>query len=293
MLYVDDIQHCSPEFLQKFISMADGQRKMEGIFEGESKTYDLRGKRFCVVMAGNPYTESGEAFKIPDMLANRSDVYNLGDVVGNTAHLFNLSLIENAIAENRYLQTVASKSINDFYKLVQYVEQDADMMPEIESNLSKQELDDAITVLKHTIMVRNVVVQVNQQYIASAAMKDVYRVEPPFKMQGSYRNMNRMVSRLVPLMNAEEVQTLILSHYEQESQTLTSDAEANLLKVKSLMGILTETEAQRWNAITTIFVKNNKLGGFGGNDTSGQILLQMNQFSDHLEAIAKALGRRN
>lgn len=43
MLYVDDIQHCSAKFLQKFISLADGQRKMDGIFEGESKTYDLRG----------------------------------------------------------------------------------------------------------------------------------------------------------------------------------------------------------------------------------------------------------
>ena len=29
-------------------------------------------------MAGNPYTESGEVFKIPDMLANRADIYNLG-----------------------------------------------------------------------------------------------------------------------------------------------------------------------------------------------------------------------
>ncbi len=87
MLYLDDIQHCNPEFLQKFISLADGQRKMDGIFEGDSKTYDLRGKRFCIIMAGNPYTESGEKFQIPDMLANRADVYNLGDVIGNTENL--------------------------------------------------------------------------------------------------------------------------------------------------------------------------------------------------------------
>ena len=70
---------------------------MDGIFEGESKTYDLRGKRFCVVMAGNPYTESGFKFQILICLANRADVYNLGDVIGDTAHLFNLSLIENAV----------------------------------------------------------------------------------------------------------------------------------------------------------------------------------------------------
>lgn len=290
MLYVDDIQHCSPEFLQKFIALADGQRKMEGIFEGESQTYDLRGKRFCVVMAGNPYTESGEAFKIPDMLANRSDVYNLGDVVGNTAHLFNLSLIENAIAENKYLQAIASKSMSDLYKLVQYVEQDSEMLPDLEANISKQELDDALAVLRHAMVVRDVVVQVNQQYIASAAMKDAYRVEPPFKMQGSYRNMNRMVGRLVPLMNVGEVQTLILTHYEQESQTLTSDAEANLLKVRSLMGLLTETEQARWEAIKAIFLKNNKLAGARQGDATGQIILHMNEFGEHLAAIAKALS---
>jgi hypothetical protein len=72
MLYVDDIQHCNPEFLQKFISLADGTRKMEGVYNGSPRTYDLKGKRFCVVMAGYPYTESGDKFKIPDMLANRS-----------------------------------------------------------------------------------------------------------------------------------------------------------------------------------------------------------------------------
>ena len=34
-------------------------------------------------MAGNPYTESGEKFQIPDMLASRADTYNLGDVIGD------------------------------------------------------------------------------------------------------------------------------------------------------------------------------------------------------------------
>ena len=82
MIYVDDIQHCNPEFLQKFISLCDAQRKIEGIYKGRSKTYDFRGKKVCVVMAGNPYTESGDKFQIPDMLANRADIYNLGDILG-------------------------------------------------------------------------------------------------------------------------------------------------------------------------------------------------------------------
>ncbi|HEX6984532.1 MAG TPA: AAA family ATPase, partial [Planctomycetaceae bacterium] len=100
MIYVDDIQHCHPEFLQKFISLCDAQRKVEGVWRGEAKTYDLRGRKVAVVMAGNPYTESGEKFKIPDMLANRADVYNLGDVTGRHRDAFELSFIENALTSN-------------------------------------------------------------------------------------------------------------------------------------------------------------------------------------------------
>ncbi|MFT3678029.1 MAG: DNA repair ATPase [Chitinophagaceae bacterium] len=292
MLYIDDIQHCSPEFLQKFISLADGQRKMDGIFEGESKTYDLRGKRFCVVMAGNPYTESGEQFKIPDMLANRADVYNLGDVIGNSDLLFKLSLIENAIAENSYLQRIGNRSFEDLYKLINYIETESELLPELEGNYNRQETDDAIAVLRNIIRIRNIVLLVNQQYIASAAMKDAYRTEPAFKLQGSYRNMNKMAGKTVPLMNPEEVNTLILSHYEGESQTLTSDAEANLLKLKEIAGLLKPDEAIRWQQIKEIFVKNNRFGLLNESDTSGQMLIQLSSFNEHLEAIAKAISKK-
>ena len=289
MLYLDDIQHCSAEFLQKFISLADGQRKMDGIFEGDSKTYDLRGKRFCVVMAGNPYTESGEQFKIPDMLANRADVYNLGDVIGASDHLFNLSLVENAVAENRYLQRITSRSFDDLYKLVSYVESDSELLPELEGNYNRQETDDAIAVLKSVLYIRDIVIRVNREYIASAAMKDAYRTAPAFKLQGSYRNMNKLIGKVVPLMNTEEVSTLVLSHYESESQTLTSDAEANLLRLKEIAGFLTPEEAIRWEQIKEVFRKNNKFAGLEGGDTSGQMLLQLGAFNEHLEAIAKAI----
>ncbi|MDF2381263.1 DNA repair ATPase [Nostoc ellipsosporum NOK] len=292
MLYIDDIQHCSAEFLQKFISLADGQRKMDGIFEGESKTYDLRGKRFCIVMAGNPYTESGEQFKIPDMLANRADVYNLGDVIGNSGQLFRLSLIENSVAENKYLQRIANRSFEDLYKLIDYIETESEMLPELEGNYNRQETEDAIAVLSSVIRIRDIVILVNQQYIASAAMKDAYRTEPAFKLQGSYRNMNKMTAKVVPLMNPEEVDTLIRSHYEGESQTLTSDAEANLLKLKEIAGFLTEEEMIRWQHIKEVFVKNNKFGMMNDKDASGQMLIQLSSFNEHLEAIARAITKK-
>jgi hypothetical protein len=293
MLYIDDIQHCNPEFLQKFISLADGQRKMDGIFEGDSKTYDLRGKRFCVVMAGNPYTESGEQFKIPDMLANRADVYNLGDVIGGSDQLFSLSLIENAVAENKYLQRITNRSFDDLYKLIQYIETSAEMIPDLEGNYPQQEIEDAIIILKNLIRIRDIVLKVNQQYIASAAMKEAYRTEPPFKLQGSYRNMNKLAGKVVPLMNAEEITSLIKSHYEGESQTLTSDAEANLLKLKEIAGILTEEEKKRWDEILTIFRKNNRFGALQGEDSSSRFLQQLSSFNEQLEAIAKAIRQQD
>src|SRR5699024_2537797 len=85
MLYLDDIQHTNPELLQKFISLCDGQRRMEGVWQGRTRTYDLRGKRFAVCMAGNPYTEQGKRCRITYMLANRADAYNLSDVSSGKA----------------------------------------------------------------------------------------------------------------------------------------------------------------------------------------------------------------
>lgn len=292
MLYIDDIQHCSSEFLQKFISLADGQRKMDGIFEGESKTYDLRGKRFCVVMAGNPYTESGEKFQIPDMLANRADVYNLGDVIGGSDRLFKLSLLENAIVENPYLQKIASKSFSDFYSLVDYVETKSEMMPDLEGNHTQQDVDDFLAVVKNALKVRDVVLRVNQNYIASAATQDAYRTEPPFKLQGSYRNMNKMISQIVPLMNIREINELILSHYESESQTLTSDSEANMLKLREIADLLYPEEKARWEHIKEVFNKNNKFAGIDQNNQAGQVIAQLAEFNDNLAGIKKAITKK-
>jgi len=286
MLYLDDIQHLGAEFLQKFISLADGQRKIDGIFEGDSKTYDLRGKRFCVVMAGNPYTESGSKFQIPDMLSNRADVYNLGDVIGDTEHLFNLSLIENSAIENPYIEKIASKSFTDFYALINYVLTSSDEMPDLEANYQKQEIDSFTEVLKHILKIRDVVVKVNQNYILSAAMQDSYRTEPAFKLQGSYRNMNKLVAQVIPMMNDKEISQLILTHYESESQTLTADTESNLLKLKELAGLITEEELIRWNDIKEIFKKNNKHGAVGKDD---QMYTQLLDFNDNLEGIIKAI----
>lgn len=290
MLYLDDIQHCSPEFLQKFISLADGTRKIEGVFEGKPKTYDMKSKRFCVVMAGNPYTETGEKFRIPDMLANRADIYNLGDVIGNTSDLFELSLIENAIISNSGLSALG-RHLEDLYPLIRMAESNQSDPGQLKGNHSKQEVDTFVSLLKKVIPVRDVVLKVNAQYIASAAMEDAYRTEPPFKLQGSYRDMNKLVSKIDAVMNDQEISELLNAHYQNETQTLTNAAEANLLKYKELTHSLNQTEAERWESIKETFVKNNKLKGFGNRTEMAQMLQQMMEFTGHLEGIKEILDR--
>ncbi len=290
MLYLDDIQHCNPEFLQKFISLSDGTRKIEGVFNGKPKTYDLRSKKFCVIMAGNPYTESGDKFQIPDMLANRADIYNLGDIIGDTAHLFELSLIENALTSNPVLQQLSNKHFDDVYGLIDRVQNGA-TDNELQGNHSNQEIADYVSVLEKVIKIRNTVLKVNESYIASAGMEDAYRTEPSFKLQGSYRDMNKLVAKVVPIMDDKELQTLLLSHYESESQTLTSAAEANLLKYKELVNTITPAEQQRWNEIKAIFAKNNKLNGLGGQNQMSQVLSQMMDFTENLEGIKEVLKK--
>ncbi|MCI5055259.1 MAG: AAA family ATPase, partial [Flavobacteriales bacterium] len=289
MIYLDDIQHCNPEFLQKFISLCDAQRKVEGVYKGRSKTYDLKGKKVCVVMAGNPYTESGEKFQIPDMLANRSDIYNLGDVIGDNETTFKLSYIENALTSNPILARLANKSFEDVYTFIQWAETGTKEGLDFEVSHSAEEANEYVNLLKKLLVVREVIYKVNQQYIYSAAQSDAYRTEPAFKLQGSYRNMNKIAEKLLPVMNEHELNTLILSHYENESQTLTNGAEANMLKFKELIGKLSGQELERWNTIKLKFQKNQQLKGFGESNSMGQMLLKVEDVNASLGGIQQAL----
>lgn len=77
--------------------------------------------------------------------------------------------------------------------------------------------------------------------------------------------MNKIAEKLLPLMNEKEVDTLIFSHYENEAQTLTSDAEANLLKFKALLGIQSEKDQIRWSFIIEKFRELQRKKGVGQN----------------------------
>lgn len=291
MVYLDDIQHCNPEFLQKFISLCDAQRKIEGVYKGKSKTYDLRGKKVCVVMAGNPYTESGDKFQIPDMLANRADIYNLGDILGDAEDVFKLSYVENSLTSNEVLARLSNKSMKDVYSLVKLAETDSREGMELEAAHSAEEMNEYVNLLKKLLWVRDIILRVNQEYIYSAGQSDDYRVEPAFKLQGSYRNINKIAERLSPVMNQQELETLVMSYYENESQTLTTGAEANLLKFREMVGWMSEENRTRWNDIKEEFMRNRKLRGLGANQQMGQALGHLQAISDGLTSIDSALRK--
>ncbi len=289
MIYLDDIQHCNPEFLQKFISLCDATRRIEGVFKGRSRTYDLRGRKVAVVMAGNPYTESGDKFQIPDMLANRADTYNLGDVIGDQASAFELSYLENCLTSNPVLANLHTRSRDDVYSIIDLASGENDGSSSVEGNFSVEEVNEFVTVMKKLLTIRDVVLKVNMQYIQSAAQQDEYRTEPAFKMQGSYRDMNKLAERIVPIMNDEELMTLIVSHYENQAQTLTTGAQANLLKFAELIGTMDDEQQKRWNEIKKTFKRNLLLGGAQGDDKVAQIIAQMTTFTDGLNDIRIAV----
>lgn len=261
MLYLDDIQHTNPEFLQKFIALADGTRRIEGVWQGEPRSYDLRGKRFAIVMAGNPYTESGDVFRIPDMLANRADIYNLGDVLSGREALFALSYIENSLTANPALLPLASRDPQDVHRLVRLAQGEEVGASEFAHPYSAVELQELTALLRRLFTARDLLLKVNLAYIESAAQHDAYRTEPPFKLQGSYRNMTKLAARITALMREDELDALLRDHYRGEAQTLTTGAEENLLRLAQLLGRPTAEESARWRAICDEFVRRRKLGG--------------------------------
>lgn len=289
LLYVDDIQHTHAEFLQKFISLCDAQRKIEGVWRGETKTYDLRGKRFAVCMAGNPYTESGEKFEIPDMLANRADVYNLGEVLQGREELFELSYIENALTSNAVTAPLLTREPEDVHKLVRMARGEAVQADQLAHDYSSVELNELLSVMGKLVSVQGLLSQVNRQYVLSAAQQNAYRTEPPFKLQGSYRNMSKLAEKILPAMNADEVERLIDDHYLGEAQTLTTGAEENLLKLAEIRGRMSEAQRTRWDEIRRGFVRVQRLGGTDA-DPAARVMAELSVVSDRIGEVARAIS---
>lgn len=290
MLYLDDIQHTNAELLQKFISLCDGSRRVEGVWKGRTRTYDLRGKRFCVVMAGNPYTESGARFRIPDMLANRADTYNLGDILGGRDDAFARSYLENALTSNATLAPLAGRDPKDLDKLIRMAGGEAVPSTELAHPYSAAEVAEVTSVLRNLMLAQRVLLAVNAEYIRSASQEDSYRTEPPFKLQGSYRNMNKIAEKVVSAHTPAEVEALVDDHYASESQTLTTGAEQNLLKLAELRGRMTDEQRARWDAIKKEFSRQKRVGG-KDDDPVARVTGTLSTLGEELERMRVEIAR--
>ncbi|MFE2593140.1 DNA repair ATPase [Streptomyces anthocyanicus] len=291
LLYLDDIQHTSPELLQKFIPLCDATRRVDGVWNGAPRTYDLRGKRFAVCMAGNPYTESGARFQVPDMLANRADVWNLGDVLTGKEEAFALSFLENALTANPVLAPLAGRDRADLELLVRLATGDPTARADrLDHAYPPAELERILSVLRHLVAARETVLAVNAAYIASAARSDETRTEPAFRLQGSYRNMNKIAQRVRPVMNDAERAAVLDDHYTAEAQTLTHGAEANLLKLAELRGTLTPEQADRWAEVRTAHVRARTLGG-PDDDPLTRAVAALGLLADRVAAVESAITR--
>ncbi|MEV0185171.1 DNA repair ATPase [Streptomyces sp. NPDC050625] len=291
LLYLDDIQHTSPELLQRFIPLCDATRRVHGVWDGEPRTFDLRGKRFAVCMAGNPYTESGERFRVPDMLANRADVWNLGDVLTGKEDAFAYSFLENALTSNPVLAPLAGRDRADLDLFVRLATADPSARADqLAYPYAPAEVEQIVAVLRHLLTARETVLAVNAAYIASAAQSDATRIEPPFRLQGSYRTMNKIAQRVRPVMNDAELAAVIDDHFAAEAQTLTSGAEASLLKLAELRGRLTPAQAERWAELKTAYVRTQALGG-PAEDPLTRAVAALGLLADRVAAVESAITR--
>jgi hypothetical protein len=203
---------------------------------------------------------------------------------------FKLSYIENALTSNPVLSELANRSQKDFYSLVKAAKEGSHDGLDLESDYSPEQLNDIVVVLKKLMFVRDIVLKVNMEYIRSAAQAHEYRTEPSFKLQGSYRNMNRIAERVLPVINDKELFDLVVQSYEFDSQTLTTGAEANLLKWKELNGCLNEKENERWEFIKKSFNQNKLVKA---DDKLGQTILLLGKLEDGLVNIRDAIINRS
>jgi len=100
--------------------------------------------------------------------------------------------------------------------------------------------------------------------------------------------MNKIAEKIISIMNEEELFEKILASYENDSQTLSSGAEANMLKWKEIVGCLNSEEQKRWDEIKKIFVKNKVAKG---DDKLGQMVSILSNLTENLEMIKDVLAK--
>lgn len=205
--------------------------------------------------------------------------------------LFAASFVENALTANPVLAPLAGRPRADLDLLVRLAGHDpAARADRLTHPYAPAELERVLAVLGHLLTVRETVLAVNAAYLASAAQSEATRTEPPFRLQGSYRNMNKIAQRVQPVMNAAEVAALIDDHYRAEAQTLTTGVEAGLLKLAELRGTLTPGQAARWSEVKAAHVRTLALGG-PEDAPLVRAVAALGLLADRIAAVESAISR--
>ncbi|HKO51773.1 MAG TPA: DNA repair protein, partial [Polyangiaceae bacterium] len=203
---------------------------------------------------------------------------------------FALSYLENALTSNSVLAPLAGREPSDVHKLVAMAEGQEVPASELSHGYGAAEIEEFVALFKRLFQVQRTLLRVNQQYIASASQDDRYRTEPPFKLQGSYRNMNKLVEKVAAAMNETELERLIDDHYTSEAQTLTRGAEQNLLKLAELRGRQSDEQRTRWAEIKEAFVRVQRMGG-KDEDPVARVTGSLSLLDDQLKGIRETLAQ--
>ena len=83
---------------------------------------------------------------------------------------------------------------------------------------------------------------------------------------------------------------MIDDHYAAEAQTLTTGAEANLLKLAELRGTLTDGQAARWAELKAAYVRAQALGG-PDDDPLTRAVAALGLLADRMAAVETAINR--
>jgi hypothetical protein len=192
------------------------------------------------------------------------------------------------------LAPLSGREPEDLYKLVRMAQGEEIPASELSHGYSGAEITDILAMLRLLGRVQDVLLRVNHTYIKAASQEDAFRTEPPFKLQGSYRNMNKITQKLAPVMTVDELERTIDEHYAAESQTLTTGAEQNLLKLGELRDRLDEAGRARWEEIKEAF-KRTRRGGKEGDDPVARVTGSISGVEEQLQSLNKAvvLAARN
>lgn len=259
LLDIEDVQACSDELLSRLLPLCDATRTLEIVRDGRPVRLSLQGRRAAIVMTLNPLLAT-----IPQALANRATLLNLGDVADRFADDFALSYLEVGAPMNPTLEAASSRgdieamalALADGRSLVSLNEEEASAeqspaapagpaAPVLKGRYARSELVRIQAVLEHATAIRDVLMAVNRACLASASVAEAFRIDPAFELQGSYRDMVELCRHIQPDWTQEQRVTTLLRHYEGQAGLLGERGEYNLLHFKHLVGLLTPAEADR------------------------------------------------